>query len=71
MRRDEELIRHWMDIISAVFYAEDALRDEWAPRLKEALSMSPDERVELCDNYLRAIAIEILSKTNQEELADD
>ena len=56
----EELILHWMDIIAAVFSAEDSIKPEWEPRLKLALQMSPDERVELCDNYLRAIAVEIL-----------
>lgn len=67
----DELIEHWMGIVACVFQAEDKLRDEWAPRLKEALHLSPDERVELCDDYLRAIAEEILSKTDQEELQDD
>lgn len=67
----EKMIEHWMGIISCVFSAEDKLRDEWTQRLKEALSMSPDERVELCDNYLRAIATEILDGSLWKEDADE
>ena len=63
MATKEEMIVHWMDIVNAVFHAEDKLRDEWNPKLKEALNMSPDERVELCDSYIRAIATEIIDNS--------
>jgi len=55
-----ELIEHWMGIVACVFQAEDKLRDEWRDRLRSALEMDPDERAELCDDYLRAIATEIV-----------
>ena len=58
----EQQIRHWMDIIACVFQAEDAVKPEWKSRLEDTLRVSPDERVELCDAYLRAIAVEILEK---------
>lgn len=58
---NEELISHWMDIASAIFYAEDKIKDEWFPRLHEAKKLPPDEKPKLVDEYLRAIAIEILS----------
>ena len=61
MDREQQII-HWMNIVACVFNAEDAVKPEWKSRLDEALSMSPDERVELCDAYLRAIAMEILEK---------
>ena len=70
MQDKTELIKHWVGIIACVFNAEDTLRDEWAPRLQEALHLSPDERVELCDDYLRAIATEIVRVADLEALDD-
>lgn len=67
----EKMIEHWMGIISCVFSAEDKLRGEWTPRLKGALSLSPDERVALCDDYLRDIATEILDGSLWKEDADE
>ena len=50
-----------MDIAAAVFKAEDEISKEWFPRLRAAKKDMPsDERRQLADNYLRAIATEIL-----------
>ena len=70
----EEQIRHWMDIAAAVFKAEDAISKDWFPRLRAAKKDMPsDERRQLADNYLRAIATEIIENgglTFEDEKAD-
>lgn len=61
MLTKEEQIEHWMDIAAAVFKAEDEISDVWFPKLRAAKKDMPsDERRQLADNYLRAIATEIL-----------
>ena len=50
-----------MDIAAAVFKAEDEISDVWFPKLRAAKKDMPsDERRQLADDYLRAIATEIL-----------
>lgn len=57
----EQMIEHWMDIAAAVFRAEDEISDVWFPKLRAAKKDMPsDERRKLADDYLRAIATEIL-----------
>ena len=57
----KEQIEHWMDIARAVFRAEDEISDVWFPRLRAAKKDMPsDERRQLAEDYLRAIATEIL-----------
>lgn len=57
----EEQIEHWMDIAAAVFRAEDAISKDWFPKLRAAKKDMPgDERRQLADDYLRAIATEII-----------
>lgn len=61
MLTKEEQIEHWMDIAAAVFRAEDEILKVWFPRLRAAKKDMPsDERRQLADNYLRAIATEII-----------
>ena len=61
MLTKEEQIEHWMDIAAAVFKAEDEISKEWFPRLRAAKKDMPsDERRQLAEDYLRAIATEIL-----------
>ena len=55
------MIRRWMLICETVFWAEDRIKDEWYPKLKAANSLSEKEKVK--DDYLRALAEEIVSKT--------
>lgn len=60
----EEQIEHWMDIARAVFRAEDEISDEWFPRLRAAKKDMPgDERRQLAEDYLRAIATEIIENS--------
>lgn len=54
---DIEKMKHTVDI---VFRAELAISNEWKPKLKDMLSLPEDERNKLADDYMRAIAIEIL-----------
>lgn len=50
-----------MDIAAAVFRAEDEISKEWFPKLRAAKKDMPsDERRQLADDYLRAIATEII-----------
>lgn len=63
MTRDE-MIEHWANIASAVFKAEDAIKEEWLPKLQAAKNTSDVEKQQVADAYLRAIATEILDNTN-------
>lgn len=54
---DIEKMKHTIDV---VFRAEMAVSDEWKPKLKDMLSLPEDERNKLADEYMRAIAVEIL-----------
>lgn len=59
-----ELIEHWKEIAMAVFVAESKIIDEWAPRLRNAKA-NGDESV--ADEYLEAIATEIIGNSNVKE----
>lgn len=54
------MIEHWMDIAAAVFRAEDEISKEWFPKLRKAKDLPGDERRQLAEDYLRAIATEIV-----------
>lgn len=56
----EQMINHWADIAAAVFKAEDEISKEWFPKLRKAKELPGDERRQLADDYLRAIATEII-----------
>ena len=60
----EEMIQHWADIAAAVFKAEDAIKDEWFPKLQASKNSSAIVKQQIADAYLRAIATEILDNTN-------
>lgn len=60
----EEMIQHWADIAAAVFKAEDAIKDEWLPKLQASKNSSAIVKQQIADAYLRAIATEILDNTN-------
>lgn len=61
MNNRKELISRWKDIASAVFKAEDEIKDEWFPRLKQA---TKENAAEVADAYLTAIAEEIIDNSN-------
>lgn len=65
----QEAINRWKDIVSTVFYAEEAIAKEWKTKLKEAPGMSKEEQQKFADNYCEAIATEIVRRTTDEELA--
>ena len=60
----EEMIEHWAGIAAAVFKAEDAIKDEWFPKLQASKNSSAIVKQQIADAYLRAIATEILDNTN-------
>lgn len=57
----KELISRWKTIASAVFKAEDEIKAEWFPRLKQA---TKENAAEVADAYLEAIATEIIDNSN-------
>lgn len=66
---NDKLIDRWALIARTVFAAEDAISEDWAPRLHAAKDLPKDERDRVADEYCRAIAIEILSHAEKEETA--
>lgn len=62
----EEMIEHWADIAAAVFKAEDAIKDEWLPKLRLTKNAGHTTKEQIANAYLRAIATEILDNTNWE-----
>ena len=64
----EEAISRWTGIAQTIFWAEDSIAKKWRPRLREAYKLSKEERHELAMEYCRAVAIEIVSATSDEEL---
>lgn len=65
----EEAIERWSHIASTVFWAEESISNEWRDSLNVAPMMTKEEQHELADQYCKAIAKEIVSKTTDEELA--
>lgn len=64
----QEAIDRWRAIIPTVFRAEDKLQGQWRDRLSAAKEMPSDERTRLDDEYVTALATEIVSQTTDEEL---
>ena len=61
MNNRKELIDRWKTIANAVFKAEDEIKAEWFPRLKQA---TKENAAEVADAYLEAIATEIINNSN-------
>lgn len=66
----KQAIERWEQIIPTVFMAENAIKEKWIGRLQAAKDMSAQERHDLSDAYVHAIAVEIVSGTTDEELAE-
>ena len=65
----QAVIERWKFIVNRVFCAEEAISEEWDERLHAAPSMTHEEQQQFADEYMTAIATEIVSKTSDEELA--
>lgn len=65
-----EAINRWKDIVSTVFWAEDDISKEWHQKLKEATKKSLKEQHAIADAYCEAVAVEIVSRTSDEELSE-
>ena len=65
----EEAIARWSHIASTVFWAEENIAKDWHERLKAAPNLSKEEQHLLAEQYCKAIAKEIVSKTTDEELS--
>lgn len=66
----QEAIERLKSIAKTVFMAEEAISKEWNERLHAALSMTNEEQQQFIDEYMTAIATEIVSATYDEELAE-
>lgn len=60
------MIEHWANLAAAVFKAEDAIKDEWLPKLQATKNASDIEKQQVADAYLIAIATEIIDNTKWE-----
>lgn len=65
----QEAIDHWKTLAETVFWAEEAISKEWDERLHSTPSMTREEQQQFADEYMTAIATEIVSRTSDEELA--
>lgn len=65
----EQAIERWSHIANTVFWAENNISEAWDARLRAAPGMTKEEQHQLTDQYCKAIATEIVSKTTDEELA--
>lgn len=66
----QEAIERWKSIAKTVFMAEETISKEWDERLHAAPSMTHEEQQQFIDEYMTAIATEIVSATSDEELAE-
>ena len=64
---NEEKIAHMMAVVEAVFRAEVVISDEWLPKLRAAKELPKEEREKVADEYLRAMAIELLKYEKEED----
>ena len=66
----QESIERWKSIATTVFIAEEVISKEWNERLHAVPSMTNEEQQQFIDEYMTAIATEIISATSDEELAE-
>lgn len=65
----EEAVGYWKEIVNLVFSAEHYLiMDEWLLRLKVAQQASEEERLKVHEEYITAIAKEIVECMTDEEV---
>ena len=50
-----------------MFRAEDAIKSKWLPILQATKDASQEEKEKIADNYVTAIATEILSHSQYDE----
>ena len=63
----EEKIAHLMAVVEAVFRAEENISAEWLPKLRAAKELPKEEREKVADDYLRAMAVELLKYEEEED----
>lgn len=64
----EEAIERWQDVVQAVFCAEERISNEWYDKFKDTPSLPKEEQHKLAMDYCKAIAVEIVSNTSDEQL---
>ena len=66
----EQAIERWTDIANTIFWAEERIAKEWHDRLSEAPNLPKEQQHELAQAYCRAIAVEVVRPTTDEQLAE-
>lgn len=64
----EQAVGYWKAIANVVFSAENLIVHEWLPRLKEAQQASAEELLKVHEEYITAIAKEIVKRMTDEEV---
>lgn len=59
---DEVKIANLMSVASKVLFAMEAIGGEWTPKVQAAMDLPDEERLQVADNYLRAVAIELYKR---------
>lgn len=57
-----------MDVVAAVFHAEDVVRPQWEERLRACRDADKDTLSKTADGYLRAVSEEMLSHYSDDQL---
>ena len=63
-----EIIQRYCVLINAVFLAENRIAADWEFRLRAAKHLGKKEREKISQEYITAIAEEIVSHTTDEEI---
>lgn len=69
----EQFIKHWIEIIPCVFYAEGVFNrehPEWLEKLKGSKDKPQAERQKVADEYVKLLATMIVDKTEDAELEE-
>lgn len=65
-----EAIKRWKDVANAVLWAQEAISKEWNERLRVVPFMAHEKQLQFADEYLTAIATEIVNHTTDEQLKE-
>lgn len=67
----QEDMGRWKTIIECVFAAERAIVDQWRDKLRYAVEKGGDELERMKDQYITAIAVEILNKNDHDRRREE
>ena len=64
----QEAINRWKELVMVIFRAEENIAKEWDKKLKAAPKLNSEEQIKFAEDYCRAVATEIVSRTTDEQL---